>query len=110
VTSDRKPLSFNEIVSHCVKEGLTEALGSIIVDALFDQMYEHYDITLENLPNRLDTFFSVLEGAFGQKVSQVLGRVIARRLYASLSLEFVESPTKGLTEYVEEIRKKLAKS
>jgi hypothetical protein len=51
-----------------------------------------------------------LEGAFGQKVSQVLGRVIARRLYAYLSLEFVESPTKGLPEYVEEIRKKLAKS
>jgi hypothetical protein len=109
VTSDRKPLGFNEIVSHCVKEGLTEALGSIIVDAFFDQMYEHYDLTLENLPNRLDTFFSVLEGAFGQKASQVLSKVIARKLYANLSLEFVESPTKELPEYVEEIRKKLAK-
>jgi hypothetical protein len=109
-TSDRKPLGFNEIVSHCVKEGLTEALGSIVFDALLDQMYEHYDITLENLPNRLDTFFSVLEGAFGQNSSQVLSRVIARKLYAHLSLEFVESPTKGLPEYVEEIRKKLAKS
>ena len=106
MTSDRKPLGL-EIVSHCVKEGLTEALGRIIVDALFDQMYEHYDTALENLPNRLDTFFSVLEGAFGLKVSQVLSRVITRRLYANLSLEFVESPTKGLPEYVEEIRKKL---
>lgn len=110
MTSDSKPLGLNEIVSHCVKEGLTEALGSIVVDALFDQMYENYDITLENLPNRLDTFFSVLEGAFGQKTNQVLSRVIARRLYANLSLEFVENPTKGLPEYVEEIRKKLAKS
>jgi hypothetical protein len=110
VTSDRKPLGFNEIVSHCVKEGLTEALGRIIVDALFDQMYEHYDITLENLPNRLDTFFSVLEGAFGRKASQVLNRVIARKLYANLSLEFDEGTTKGLPEHVEEIRKKLSKS
>jgi flagellar biosynthesis/type III secretory pathway protein FliH len=110
VTSDRKPSGFNEILSHCVEEGLTEALGSTIVDALFDQMYEHYDITLENLPNRLDKFFSVLEGAMGQKVSQVLSRVIARKLYANLSLEFVEKPMKGLPEYVEEIRKKLATS
>jgi len=110
VTSNSKPLDFNEIVSHCVKEGLTEALGSVIVDAMFDQMYEHYDITLENLPTRLDTFYSVIEGAFGQMVGQVLSRVIARKLYAYLSLEFVENPTKGLPEYVGEIRKKLARS
>jgi hypothetical protein len=51
-----------------------------------------------------------LEGAFGQNSSQVLSRVIARKLYAHLSLEFVENPTKGLPEYIEEIRKKLAKS
>ena len=110
MTPDRKPLGLNEIVSHCVKEGLTEALGIIIVDALFDQMYEHYDITLENLPNRLDTFFSVLEGAFGHKASQVLNRVIARKLYANLSLEFDEGTTKGLPEHVEDLRKKLSKS
>ena len=110
MTSDRKPLGFNETVSHCVKEGLTEALGNIIVSALFDQMYEHYDITLENLPNRLDTFFLVLEGAFGQKGSQVLSRVIARKLYAYLSLEFVENSAKRLPEYVDEIRMKFAES
>jgi hypothetical protein len=110
VISDKKPLEFNEIVSQSVKEGLSEVLGSVVVDALFDQMYEHYDITLENLPNRLNRFFSVLEGAFGEKVSRVLSGVIARKLYANLSLEFVESPTKGLPEHVEEIRKKLAKS
>jgi hypothetical protein len=109
VTSDRKGLSFNEIFSHCVKEGLTEALGSVIADALLNQIYENYDLTLEDLPDRVDTFFSILEDAFGLKVSRILSSVIARRLCANLSLEFVDSPTNGLPEYVEEIRKKLAK-
>jgi hypothetical protein len=102
-------LNFNEILSHCVKEGLTEALGSVVADALLDQLYENSDLTLEDLPNRVDTFFSILEDAFGHETSLVLSRVIAKRLYANLSLEFVESPTKGLPEYVEEARKKLAK-
>ncbi|MGA2791119.1 MAG: hypothetical protein ABSF00_10170 [Candidatus Bathyarchaeia archaeon] len=110
VTSDRKPLSFNEILSHCVKDGLTEALGSVIAGALLDQLYENYDLSLEDLPDRVDTFFSILEDAFGLKVSRILSSVIARRLCANLSLEFVESPTNGLPQYVEEIRKKLAKS
>jgi hypothetical protein len=109
VTSERNRLSFNEIVSRCVKEGLTEALGSVIADALLDQIYENYDLTLEDLPNRVDTFFSILEDAFGLKASRILSGVIAKRLCANLSLEFVESPTKGLPEYVEEIRKILAK-
>jgi len=110
VTSDNTPLDFDAALSRCVKEGLTEALGSVIVDAIFDQMYEHYDITLGNLPTHLKMFTSVMEGAFGQQVNKVLSRVIARKLYAYLSLEFVENPAKGLLEYVEEMRKKLAKS
>ena len=109
VTSDRKPLSFNEILSLCVKDGLTEALGSVIAGALLDQIYENYDLTLEDLPDRVDTFFSILEDAFGLKASRILSGVIAKRLCANLSLEFVESPTKGIPEYVEEIRKILAK-
>jgi hypothetical protein len=91
-----------------VKEGVTDALGASVAVAMFDQMYEHYDLTLENLPDRLDTFFSVLEDAFGYKLSRVLSRVIARKLYAQLSLEFAENPEKGLLEYVEEARNKLA--
>jgi hypothetical protein len=110
VTSDRKPLSFNEVLSHCVKEGLTEALGSVIADALLDQIYENYDLTLEDLPNRLSTFFSILEDTLGHKASRILSRVIAKRMCDNLSLEFVETPTEGLPEYVEEIRKKLPKS
>ena len=108
MTSDHKPLSFNEILSHSVREGLTEALGSVIANALLDQVYENYDLTLEDLPNRVDTFFSILQDAFGVKTSRILSCVIAKRLYANLSIEFVENPTNGLPEYIEEIRKKVA--
>ena len=110
MTSDRERLRFNEILARSVKEGVTNALGRNVAVAMFDQLYEHYDLTVENIPDRLDTFFSILEDAFGYKISRVMSRVIARKLYAQLSLEFVEKPEKGLLEYVDEAKKKLANS
>jgi len=108
LTSDRNRLSFNKILARSVKEGVTNALGRNVAATMFDQLYEHYDLTLENIPYRLDIFFSILEDAFGYKISRVMSRVIARKLYAQLSLEFIEKPEKGLLEYIDEAKKKLA--
>ena len=72
--------------------------------ALFDQMYEHYDITKEKVPYRLETFFSILEWAFGYTGSRTLSRAIARKLYASLSIPIQETAAKQLTDYVEDAK------
>ncbi len=103
-----KSVDFNEILVRCLEDALTEVLGRTVANAMFVQMWEHYDITREEVPYRLETFFSILEGAFGYKGSRVLSRAIARKLYASLSIEFVETPEKRLTDYVEEAKKMLA--
>ncbi len=91
-----------------MQDAVAEVLGRDVANAMFVQMYENYDITKEEVPYRLETFFSILEGALGYRGSRVLSRVIAKKLYASLSIPFHKTPEKRLTDYVEEAKKMLA--
>ncbi len=101
-------MDFNAILVRCVQDAVAEVLGRDVANAMFVQMFENYDITKEEVPYRLETFFCILEGAFGYKGSRVLSRVIAKKLYASLSIRFHEKPEKRLTDYVEEAKKTMA--
>lgn len=91
-----------------MQDTVAEVLGRHVADALFVQMYESYDITKEEVPYRLETFFSILEWAFGYTGSRALSRAIAEKLYASLTIPIHETAAKRLTDYVEEAKEILA--
>lgn len=91
-----------------MNDAVTEVLGRSAAEAMFGQMYENYDVTKEEVPNRLETFFSILEWAFGYTGSRALSRAIARKLYVSLSIPIHETAAKRLTDYVEDAKKILA--
>lgn len=82
-------------------------MGFTVRDAVYLRLLTKYSVTREETPKHLDTFQAMLEDSFGSRASQVLGRVIAKRLYSELNLTFKEDTLIGLHEYVEEAKSKL---
>jgi hypothetical protein len=97
---------FNAVLVQSVKETVVKVLGEYAAKSVFLYLETYYDITLDEVPYRLPTFFSTLKELFGTS-GDIIGRAIAQRLYVKLSLEFVENQDRGLLEYGEEALKQL---
>ena len=85
-------LEFNDEVRLAVDEALHGVLGEKVLKALYDHLIQHYDITANEIPYRLDTLFTILESTFGVKGALTLSRVIAKRVYTKMGLRFIELP------------------
>lgn len=101
---------FNEEVKAAIDDAISTLLGPQVVKALYVHLKEHYDITSDELPYRLDTLFDALEKTFGVKGALTLGRVIARRFYARMDLQFAEIGNYKLQDYLEDAKIELALS
>jgi len=75
-------------------------VGVGVAQALFNEIYENYDISRDEIPYRLEAFSSLLETAFGINPARILEKAIAKKLYRKISLEYVEGSDKQLTDYV----------
>jgi acetylornithine deacetylase/succinyl-diaminopimelate desuccinylase-like protein len=101
---------FNDEVKLAIDDAISTILGPQVVKALYFHLKEHYDITSDEIPYRLDTLFDALEKTFGVKGALTLGRVIARRFYARMGLKFVELGNYKLQDYLEDAKIDLALS
>ena len=81
-----------------VKEAIEDVLGKKRAELAF-RFLEH-DVTFDQLPRHLPTFYMALKKNFG-KDSGAVETAIAKKLYTKLSLEFTESPNTELSRYVE---------
>lgn len=89
-----------------VDETLAAVLGEIIREAIHDALRNRFSITMDQVPERLDDFSSYLEKLLGAAPSKTIGKVIIKRFYAKLGLEFVERANWRLPDYVREARTK----
>jgi len=93
-----------------IDETLVEVLGSTVRDAMYLALLTKFSVTREEVAKHIDTFQTMLENSCGPRVTKVLSRAIAKRLYSELHLTFVQDPAFGLPEYVEEAKGKLLKT
>jgi len=107
VTSALSATEFNDEVKRAIDNVISTVLGSQVVKALYFHLKEHYDISSDEIPYRLDTLFDALEKTFGVKGALTLGRVIARRFYARMGLKFVELGNYKLQDYLEQAKRQL---
>ena len=75
--------------------------------AVYGHLRDHYSITEDELPYRLDTLFITREGTFGFKGARTISRAVARRFYLRMGLKFNENPDYRLQDYLETARKQL---
>ncbi len=104
--------SFGPIVDNLlldsIDEALTDLLGPRAREAIYDYLERNCLLARNEIPTRLGDFFRLLEGTFGRGC-KTIGKVIAKRLYAKLSWEFVEIENFELADYVELVKTRLAR-
>ena len=101
---------FNDEVKLAIDDAISAILGQQVLKALYAHLKDHYDITRDEIPYRLDTLFDALENTFGVKGALTLGRVIAKRFYARMNLQFAELGNYKLQDYLEDAKIELALS
>ena len=95
---------FGRLLVESVDESLDCVLGEIVRKAVYDTLENHSSIPKNQIPKRLDDFTLGLERAFGVVPSKTIGKVIIKRLYSKLGLEYVERADWRLPDYVREAR------
>ena len=93
--SSRPVRAFNEIVCQAIDKTLEELIGPEVVKSLYMHLSEKFGVDRNELPYRIDTVCSVLEGVFGVKGARVIERKVAKNLYDKLFLPFNDE--QGLT-------------
>ncbi len=91
-----------------VDETIVAVLGEIIRDAVHDALRNRFSITMDQVPERLNDFSLYLEKLLGTVPSKSIGKVIIKRFYGELGLEFVERANWRLPDYVREARTKMS--
>ena len=98
---------FNIEVKRAVDGAIFGIVGQDVLRALYEHLKEHYDITPDEIPYRLESVFETLEQTFGVQGARTLSRAIAKRLYLRLNLQFVETEDYRLQDYLEQAKKEL---
>jgi len=105
--SRRHRTDFNDLLVDAIDETVSEVLGDRVNKAFWYHFQSFLGVTRDEMPYRLDTLFTALNTAFGIG-GETLGRMIVRKLYAKVNVPLNYVPNRPLTEYVEELKQKLA--
>jgi hypothetical protein len=100
--------SLDALLLECIDEGLTDLLGRRAREAVYDHLERNLFLSRNEIPLRLDDFFSLLDETFG-KGSKTIGRYIARKLYTKLDWEFVDVATFQFADYLEMVKDRIAR-
>ena len=99
-----KSAQFNEILVKSIDRAITELLGEKVLATLYQHFAEHYDITREEIPYRLDTLYTALDQTFGFKAARTLEHHIAKRLSNEISIPLPESSDYTLQTYLQKAK------
>jgi hypothetical protein len=99
------PAKFEKILLVAVEEGLS-SLGDSPKQAILFHLENSFEIRKNKIPTNLTEFAKALEGIFGPGASY-LEKLIVKRLYEKLGLEFEEGETWNFLDYVDNAKKHL---
>ena len=97
------PANFEKILLVAVEEGLS-SLGDSSKHAIFFHLEASFKVKKDNIPTNLTEFAKALEKIFGPGASY-LEKLIVKRLYEKLGLEFKEVERWNFLEYVNNVKK-----
>lgn len=91
-----------------IDEVLADLLGTRVREAVYDHLERNCLLARNEIPERLNDFFSVLNKTFGRG-GKTIGKAIARKLYAKLDWKFIDTPDYELADYWKAVKPKLIK-
>jgi len=104
----QKAVRFNEILVKSVDEAVTELLGEKGRSSLYQHLAEHYDVTRDEIPYRLDTLYAAIEQNLGGRASKILDCEIAKFLSRQISVPLPKTRDYVLQTYLLKARKLVA--
>jgi len=106
-TKDGGPKAITNLLSDSISEVLTDLVGSRAREAIYDYMERKHSVGRNEIPEHLDTLFMLFEGTFGVGGTKVIGRMIAKKVYAKLDWKFESLPNLEFADYMERIKTKI---
>ena len=97
--------NFSEILLAAVEESLS-SLGNSPKQAILFHLETSFNIKKEHIPENITEFAKALENIFGPG-AVYLEKLIAKRLYEKLGLEFENGENKDFLECLNHVRKRL---
>jgi len=97
--------NLRKILLEAIEESLS-SLGDSPKQAIFFHLEKSFKIKKDSIPANLTEFAKALEKVFGPGAFY-LEKLIVKRLYEKLELEFEESEEWNLLEYVNNVKKRL---
>jgi hypothetical protein len=101
------PKALTNLLSDSISETLTDLLGSRTREAIYDYMERKHFVGRNDIPENLDTLFTIFDDTFGVNGTKVIGRTIAKKVYAKLDWEFESLPSLEFADYMERIKTKI---
>ncbi|MCW3993270.1 MAG: hypothetical protein NWE85_01730 [Candidatus Bathyarchaeota archaeon] len=98
-------IKLRKILLEAVEEGIS-SLGDSPKQAIFFHLETSFEIRKDKIPANLTEFSKALEKIFGSG-AVYLEKLIAKRLYEKLGLEFEEVKNWDFLEYVNNARERL---
>lgn len=105
-----KPTSslFDRLLVEAVDVALADLLGDRTRNQIYDYLAAHYSYGREEIPERIDEFYTFLENTFAGG-SRTVGRTIIRRLFDKLGYEYVNVPGFEFFDYLETVKARVAR-
>lgn len=100
--------ALNNLISDSIGEVLRDLFGNRAAEAIYDYMERNHLTGRIEIPSHLKEFFQLLENNFGAQSSKVIGRAVAKRIYAKLDWEFYPVAKYEFADYLTGIRARLA--
>jgi len=97
--------NFSKILLTAVEESLS-SLGDSPKQAILFHLENYFKIKIEGIPTNLTEFAKALQGIFGPGASY-LEKLIAKRLYGKLGLQFENNETWDFLECVTKVHKRI---
>jgi hypothetical protein len=94
-----EPAGFRQILLEAVDYGLM-VLGEIVRQTIYGQIENRHGLKRAEIPERLEAFHTALGSVLGVSAKTV-ERLIAKKLYQRLGLNFTPRPEWTLIEYVD---------
>ena len=99
------PSRQREALLEAVDQGLAVP-GEIVRIAIYERIERSYQVRREEIPEKLEIFHKALQDLLGAG-AKVMEKIIAKNLYTSLGLKFIEHANWTLVDYVNHTKRSL---
>lgn len=100
--------NFNQIVFESVNEAISAVIDQLVTAELSRYLQAYIGVSVDEIPLHIDRLFSSLTNLFGTTGDDVC-KMIVRKTYEKAGIPFYEIGGRLMIQYVEELKRMLAK-